>query len=247
MQLLHKTQFCSTILNKRLLFVLSAIFIAPPLPTSPGMHNPFLAATYTNQSTRSSDGLTLMISSSDGFCSTLTFAAGELGEVYKGEIGPPKSQTAASSNQSTPMPTPTNAFAPPSPFPNGSHHQHRNSASSFTAPSPPQSASLISQRPSSPTRSNSTSSIATITTQASTVPATGVVTNPTLISGNVPSISATNTGKVTGVPLTTPPETPRSATGSVAGTKRDASEGEKEETKEPKKRRIAPTLVEPKS
>ncbi|SPJ75019.1 related to chromatin assembly complex, subunit p60 [Fusarium torulosum] len=195
----------------------------------------------------SSDGLTLMISSSDGFCSTLTFAAGELGEVYKGEIGPPKSQTAVSSNQSTPMPTPTNAFAPPSPFPNGSHHQHRNSASSFTAPSPPQSASLISQRPSSPTRSNSTSSIATITTQASTVPATGVVTNPTLISGNVPSISATNTGKVTGVPLTTPPETPRSATGSVAGTKRDASEGEKEETKEPKKRRIAPTLVEPKS
>ncbi|KAM0242893.1 hypothetical protein ACHAP5_007146 [Fusarium lateritium] len=195
----------------------------------------------------SSDGLTLMISSSDGFCSTLSFAAGELGEVYKGEIGPPKSQPAASSNQSTPMPTPTNAFAPPSPFPNGSHHQHRNSASSFTAPSPPQTASLISQRPSSPTRSNSTSSIATITTQASTVPATGVVTNPTLISGNVPSISATNTGKVTGVPLTTPPETPRSTTGSVAGTKRDASEGEKEEIKEPKKRRIAPTLVEPKS
>lgn len=188
-----------------------------------------------------------MISSSDGFCSTLSFAAGELGEVYKGEIGPPKPQTAASSNQSTPLPTPTNAFAPPSPFPNGSHHQHRNSASSFTAPSPPQSASLISQRPSSPTRSNSTSSIATITTQASTVPATGVVTNPTLISGNVPSISATNTGKVTGVPLTTPPETPQSVTGSVAGTKRDASESEKEETKEPKKRRIAPTLVEPKS
>ncbi|KAM0353460.1 hypothetical protein ACHAPU_001470 [Fusarium lateritium] len=195
----------------------------------------------------SSDGLTLMISSSDGFCSSLSFAAGELGEIYKGEIGPPKPQTAASSNQSTPMPTPTNAFAPPSPFPNGSHHQHRNSASSFTAPSPPQSASLISQRPSSPARSNSTSSIATITTQASIAPAAGVVTNPTLISGNVPSISATNTGKVTGVPLTTPPETPRSATGSVAGTKRDASEGEKEETKEPKKRRIAPTLVEPKS
>ncbi|KAF5027573.1 hypothetical protein F66182_315 [Fusarium sp. NRRL 66182] len=193
----------------------------------------------------SSDGLTLMISSSDGFCSTLSFTAGELGEIYKGEVGPVKSQTAASSNQSTPMPTPTTSFAPPSPFPNGSHHQHRNSTSSMTAPSPPQSA--ISQRPSSPARSNSASSIATITTQASTVPATGVVTNPTLISGNVPGIAAANSGKVTGVPLTTPPETPRSAAGSVAGAKRDASEGEKEEAREPKKRRIAPTLVEPKT
>ena len=65
-----------------------------------------------------------------------------------------------------------------------------------------------------------------------------------LISGNVPGIAAASSGKVTGVPLTTPPETPRSAAGSVAGTKRDASESEKEDTKEPKKRRIAPTLVE---
>jgi chromatin assembly factor 1 subunit B len=195
----------------------------------------------------SSDGLTLMISSSDGFCSTLSFAAGELGEIYKGEVGPPKPQATASSSQSTPLPTPTNAFAPPSPFPNGSHHQHRNSASSLTAPSPPQSASVASQRPSSPARSNSTSSVATITTQASTVPAAGVVTNPTLISGNVPGIAATNSGKVTGVPLTTPPETPRSANATVAGNKREASESEKEDAKEPKKRRIAPTLVEPKS
>ena len=191
---------------------------------------------------RASDGLTLMISSSDGFCSSLSFANGELGEVYKGEIGPPKAATAAAptSNQNTPTPTPTTSFAPPSPFPNGFHHQHRNSASSFTAPSPP----AITQRPASPARSNSTSSIATQATQTSTVPNTNVVSNPTLISGNVPGIAAASSGKVTGVPLTTPPETPRSAAGSVAGTKRDASESEKEDTKEPKKRRIAPTLVE---
>ncbi|KAH7273598.1 Chromatin assembly factor 1 subunit [Fusarium solani] len=195
----------------------------------------------------SSDGLTLMISSSDGFCSSLSFAAGELGEVFKGEIPRAKSQTTvSSSNQNTPIPTPTTSFAPPSPFPNGSHHHHRNSASSFTAPSPPPSASLASQRPSSPARSNSTSSIATITTQSSTVP-TGVISNPTLISGSVPGIAAANSGKVTGVPMTTPPETPRSTTGSVAGTKRDTSEGEREESKEPKKRRIAPTLVDPKA
>ncbi|KAH8179274.1 anaphase-promoting complex subunit 4 WD40 domain-containing protein [Sarocladium implicatum] len=191
-----------------------------------------------------SDGLTLMISSSDGFCSSLSFANGELGEVYKGEIGPPKAAaTAASnSNQNTPTPTPTTSFAPPSPFPNGFHHQHRNSnsASSFTAPSPP----AATQRPASPARSNSASSIATQATQTSTVPNTSVVSNPTLISGNVPGIAAASSGKVTGVPLTTPPETPRSTTGSVAGTKRDASESEKEDMKEPKKRRIAPTPVD---
>ncbi|PNY26442.1 WD repeat-containing protein [Tolypocladium capitatum] len=195
----------------------------------------------------SGDGLTLIISSSDGFCSSLAFAPGELGEVYKGEVGPPRAQAAAGAtstmlNQSAPTPTPTTSFAPPSPFPSGAHHQHRNSASSFTAPSPPASAPAASQRPSSPTRSNSTSSVAT---QSSSVP-TGVVSNPHLISGNVPTLTAANSGKAAGVPMTTPPETPRSAAGSVAGTKRDASESEREEAREPKKRRIAPTLVESK-
>ena len=70
------------------------------------------------------------------------------------------------------------------------------------------------------------------------------MSNPPLIGGNVPGIAATNSGKVTGVPITTPPETPRSTAGSVAGTKRDASESEKEEGKETKRRRIAPTPVE---
>ena len=193
-----------------------------------------------------SDGLTLIISSSDGFCSTLSFSAGELGEAYKGEIGPPKKTTEApasthASAQNTPTPTPTTQFAPPSPFAGTVHHQHRGSASSFTAPSPPATASVAgSQRPHSPARSNSTSSVAT---QASTA----VMSNPPLIGGSVPGIAATNSGKVTGVPITTPPETPRSATGSVTGTKRDASqasESEKEESSQPKKRRIAPTPVE---
>ncbi|UNI23459.1 Chromatin assembly factor 1 subunit [Purpureocillium takamizusanense] len=194
-----------------------------------------------------SDGLTLVISSSDGFCSTLSFAAGELGDVYKGEVGPPKSQQATAggsanpaASQNTPVPTPTTSFAPPSPFHNGTHHQHRNSASSFTAPSPPPSATGASQRPSSPTRSNSTSSIAT---QSSSVP-TGVVSNPPLVGGNMPSLTAG--GKSGGVPMTTPPETPRQAGSVTAGTKRDASESEKEDTKEPKKRRIAPTPVDTK-
>ncbi|QPG96100.1 hypothetical protein C2857_003176 [Epichloe festucae Fl1] len=192
----------------------------------------------------SSDGLTLIISSSDGFCSSLSFAVGELGESIRGEIAPARASstanatasTTATSTQNTPTATPTTSFAPPSPFPSGSHHQHLNSASSFAAPSPPASAPPTLQRPSSPTRSNSTSSIAT---QSSSVP-TGVISNPHLISGSVPGLTATNSAKAGGVPMTTPPETPRS----TAGSKRDASESEKEDIKEPKKRRIAPTPVD---
>ncbi|KAK3382407.1 WD40-repeat-containing domain protein [Lasiosphaeria ovina] len=199
----------------------------------------------------STDGLTLLISSSDGFCSTLSFSAGELGQVYTGELGPPKvsSGTAASSSQNTPVPTPTSVFAPPSPYRNGGSHRHRDSASSITAPSPPplSAASFVSQRPGSPARSNSASSILT---QSSTAQ-TGVVSNPTLISGQVPSIAATNSGKITGVPMTTPPETPRefprgSATGAAAaGSKRDNTDSDVEDASgsQPKRRRIAPTLV----
>jgi chromatin assembly factor 1 subunit B len=197
---------------------------------------------------RSNDGLTVLISSFDGFCSTISFSPGELGQVYSGELTTSKNPTSAgagtASNQATPTPTPT-TFAPPSPFASASH-QHRNSSSSFTAPSPPPAAttSFVSVRPSSPARSNSTSSV---TTQASTA----VITNPTLIGGQVPSIAAANSGKVTGVPISTPPETPRSGGNTTStGVKRDASESEKDDSSSgnpPKKRRIAPTLIsEPK-
>ncbi|KAG6061850.1 hypothetical protein E4U32_002786 [Claviceps aff. humidiphila group G2b] len=190
----------------------------------------------------SSDGLTLIISSSDGFCSSLSFAAGELGDLYKGEIAPMvTTSTIAAPTHSTPIATPTTSFAPHSPFPSSSHHQ-RSATSSFTASSPPVMVLPTMQRPSSPTRSNSTSSIAT---QATSVP-TGVVSNPHLISGSVPALTATNSGKIGGIPMATPPETPRSTAGSSVGTKRDISDGEKDESKmtEPKRRRIAPTPVD---
>jgi len=151
---------------------------------------------------------------------------------------PVSTGVASSSSQNTPTPTPTSQFAPPSPF-HGAGHQHRNSASSLTAPSPPSIASsfVTGARPSSPARSNSTSSAAA----QSPAP---IVTNPSLIVGSVPSIAAANSGKVTGVPITTPPETPRSSN-TVAGQKRpgDASESEKEDAQEPKKRRVAPVPV----
>ncbi|KAK1767127.1 WD40 repeat-like protein [Phialemonium atrogriseum] len=191
----------------------------------------------------SSDGLTLLVSSSDGFCSTLSFSPSELGQIYTGEIGAQKAAlpgaTSIPSNQNTPVPTPTAVFAPPSPFPSGSHHRHRDSAGSLAAASPP-SASFVSQRASSPARSNSVSSVVT---QSSTAQA-GVISNPSLIIGQVPSIAATNSGKVIGVPMTTPPETPQGSV-SGAGAKRDTSESELDDPSggQPKRRRIAPTLV----
>ncbi|KAL2018407.1 hypothetical protein VTK56DRAFT_885 [Thermocarpiscus australiensis] len=189
-------------------------------------------ATFTDL-TWSSDGLTLLISSSDGFCSTLSFSTGELGTVYTGELGPPKqSGAAAPSSQNTPAPTPTSLFAPPSPFPNGSHHRHRDSVTSMTAPSPPVAASFVSARSASPARSIST-------------PSQTGMNHPVLLAGQVPGITATHSSTVTGVPITTPPETPRSSFAAPTGIKRETTEGEAEESSgsQPKRRRIAPTLV----
>lgn len=186
------------------------------------------------------------MTSSDGFCSTLTFAPGELGQVYTGEVPTAKhpmiGTAAASSSQNTPMATPT-SVAPPSPFPTSNHH--RTSSSHSVAPSPPPAPLGPTVRPSSPTRSNSTSSIAT---QSSYAPgATGtVISNPTLVSGSLPTIAAGHVSFISGMPMTTPPQTPRSTTSSVSGVKRDASESEKEDGSqggEKKRRRIAPTLV----
>ncbi|KAL1625095.1 Chromatin assembly factor 1 subunit [Neofusicoccum ribis] len=71
----------------------------------------------------STDGSTLLMTSSDGFCSCLTFAPGELGQVHPGpaKSHPSSINTAAStSNQSTPTPTPTQATGPPPPKPGSS-------------------------------------------------------------------------------------------------------------------------------
>src|SRR5437868_1765762 len=68
---------------------------------------------------RSNDGLTLLMSSTDGFCSTLSFAPGELGQIYTGQhptLHHPSisttSLTAPSSSNNTPVPTPTTTASP---------------------------------------------------------------------------------------------------------------------------------------
>lgn len=175
------------------------------------------------------------MTSSDGFCSTLTFSPGELGERYTGDVPTAKhpSMTAASSTQNTPMATPT-SIAPPSPFP---HSHHRTSSSGLAAPSPPPGPTI---RPSSPTRSNSTSSIAT---QSSYAPGS-IISNPTLVGSSVPGVTAGSVGFVSGIPMSTPPQTPGSTSGSISGMKRDASESEREDgSQDKKRRRIAPTPV----
>ncbi len=202
------------------------------------------------------------MTSSDGFCSTLTFAPGELGQIYTGEVPtakhPTLSTTAVSSSQNTPMATPT-SIAPPSPFPASNSGSHHRTSSYPIAPSPPP-APMVQQ--SSPTRSNSTSSVATVASYANPATAAAaaasgtIISNPPLVTGSLPSIaqtSGTGTGlsfmtgmPMTGMPMTTPPQTPRSATSSVSGVKRDASESEKEDNGaggDKKRRKIAPTPV----
>ncbi|TKA69481.1 hypothetical protein B0A55_08947 [Friedmanniomyces simplex] len=221
-------------------------------------------ATFTDL-TWSSDGHTLLMTSSDGFCSALTFAAGELGTVYHPptastprQTPQPISVTKANETASTPQLTPTAPTAPISaPFvpsmPRQPSSQHTTPAPTLSNPSPPPYTSA--PRPASPARSMSTSSIATDASFARFVPdqnAPPVMNNPTPSMASLPSVAAAGSN----LPLFTPPQTPghhvNGSVGSVsagvpvvAGVKRasDASEAAVEEGRE-RKRRIAPTLVE---
>lgn len=187
------------------------------------------------------------MSSSDGFCSTLSFAPGELGQAYTGSTSAAQhhASSAPSSANVTPLPTPTHA-----PSPIKTSHAHSNSGG-IIAPSTSQAP------PASPARSNSACSVAT---QSSVQQVTAVVNNPTPTLGSVPLVTATHSAQVPALPLTTPPQTPSAqggpsaASGSVLGKRdtRTASESEKEENKDPdsdavpqqpKKRRVAPMLI----
>lgn len=190
------------------------------------------------------------MSSTDGFCSTLAFNPGDLGSIYDGphptHTNPIVTTTliAPPSQNGTPLATPTGASASPSltkasPVPISAVPSH---------PSP----SPFSMRPGSPTRSNSQSSVATMASVQ-----TGNMHNaPTPSMGHVPLVTATDSAPPTRIPpMSTPPQTPMSTTsghhsasnsisGSVLGKREPgASESEKEESK-PKKRRVAPTLVQ---
>lgn len=166
------------------------------------------------------------MTSSDGFCSAVTFAPGELGEKY---TGPLASQTrrqatpaaininaAQSSNHSTPTPTPTGTSIPIQTIEKPPAMQRQPSAGFPASPS-----SFVPARPGSPTRSNSVSSIATASSFAPGVGDTSSMNAPTPAMSSVPSLAAANSGPV---PMWTPPLTPahgqgntHSASSSVSG------------------------------
>lgn len=196
--------------------------------------------------TRSNDGSTLLVSSSDGFCSCLSFAPGELGSVYhpppQPKVTPAHINTSASTAPS-PSHTPTQAAIPSLPRP---------PSSSGVAPSP---SPFAMAHPASPARSASVSSVTTQTSHV--VPdqnndPTRIINNPIPQMSGVPSLTAASpsTSLAGGLPMFTPPQTPSQVTiapvsqsSSTAGTslKRDAEPVEAG-TKD-KKRRIQPTLV----
>ncbi|EGE06862.1 chromatin assembly factor 1 subunit B [Trichophyton equinum CBS 127.97] len=202
-------------------------------------------ATFTDLSW-SHDGLTLIMSSSDGFCSSLSFSPGELGQVYTMEKPHPISSNVGVSSNAPTVQSPI--LTSP----------RKNSAGKA-------SLAAIGTRAPTPTAVPArAASSGPATPSSATSKAANVVNNPTPILGTVPSVTATNSSQ----PFNTPPETPMSsdsATNSISGSvlgKRDistVSESEKEDShdkdeddqtgnnaaaqREPKRKRIAPTLV----
>ena len=194
------------------------------------------------------------MSSSDGFCSTLTFAPGELGQQYTA----PTSQTPLHTpTPSTTVPASTSATTvvpPASPA-------RSNSASSNTATTP------------SLSQPSTTPAAGTTTAAAAAAAPAPVINNPTPTLGSVPLVTATNSAQPPALPLTTPPQTPLSAvphsasastsasgngsgtgtgtgTGTVLGKREDhpresssAQTGAGSTEQPVKKRRVAPTLV----
>ncbi|KAF2007376.1 WD40 repeat-like protein [Amniculicola lignicola CBS 123094] len=181
-------------------------------------------ATFTDL-TWASDGLTLLITSSDGFCSSLTFSPGELGEKYTGPLATSKNHAPSSinttasqtSNHSTPTPTPTTSNMPVSATATAGPKQP-------PAGFPASPSSFIPARPGSPTRSNSVSSIATASSFAQGITDQSNFNAPTPTMASMPGLAAANTGPVGGMPMWTPPLTPahghggtHSASSSVSG------------------------------
>ncbi|KIW07052.1 uncharacterized protein PV09_01943 [Verruconis gallopava] len=166
----------------------------------------------------SNDGLTLLMTSSDGFCSSLSFSPGELGQVYHGPIAtksqaqPSNINTTVSSAQSTPNATPVNTSAPPM------------SKKSSDAGFPASPSTFAPARPASPARSMSVSSVASSFVQPSASGEANVLMHATPSMSSVGGVAAAHSAPVPGaVPLWTPPETPMGA--EAGGASRPAATG----------------------
>ena len=155
-------------------------------------------ATFTDLSW-SNDGQTLLMTSSDGFCSALTFAPGELGTFYHPgtkHTPAPISVTKANSATSTPAATPT-ASGPSSSGVQAPAVPSMPRQQSVSSNAPPPNASpspyTPAARPASPARSMSASSIGTESSFARPPDqnAPPAMNYPTPQMSAVPSVAAT--------------------------------------------------------
>ncbi|KAL4910868.1 hypothetical protein BDW74DRAFT_3267 [Aspergillus multicolor] len=172
----------------------------------------------------SNDGLTLIMSSSDGFCSTLSFAQGELGQPYTAPIIAPQTTSTGQTTLHTP-----------------------------TEPTKPVLPHNIPPPPASPARSNSVSSVATqrASQQAESVvnnptPTLGSVPLVTAThSAQPPATLPLTTPPAT--PMSTVSQSDASSTvlGKRSESEKEESQGPNpsEQAQPPKKRRVAPTLI----
>ncbi|KAG8631781.1 hypothetical protein KVT40_000921 [Elsinoe batatas] len=199
-------------------------------------------ATFTDLSW-TADGSMLLISSSDGFCSCLTFAPGELGTVHHLPATtrqiPSQIMTAASpgAGGTTPSQTPTQATAPPLPRPASSQSQ------------PAGQSPFVPAHPASPARSMSISSVTTqeLTQSFADHSDSRAANSLTPQISSMPTNVAAAGSSAGGLPMFTPPQTPGSSM--VASTRvPSAAVGTKRESEiaasgQEKRRRIAPTLI----
>ncbi|CRG90017.1 putative WD repeat-containing protein C26H5,03 [Talaromyces islandicus] len=177
-------------------------------------------ATFTDL-TWSSDGLTLVMSSSDGFCSTLSFAPGELGQPY---VPAAPTASATSSSNSTPLPAATIASSSPS--------------LSKSTPTNTQSAGNVVNNP-TPTLGSVPLVTATNSSQPQTLPLTTPPQTP------MPGVSHSATSSFSSTVLGKR-DIGAASESEKEDTKADSKDDSKaipELEKPPKKRRIAPTLV----
>ncbi|PWY91201.1 WD40 repeat-like protein [Aspergillus heteromorphus CBS 117.55] len=177
-------------------------------------------ATFTDL-TWSNDGLTLIMSSSDGFCSTLAFSPGELGQPYTAPVAAAAQPTPTNS---TPTTKPSPAQVPPA------SPARSNSVSSVTTQSG-------SQQPAGTVVNNPTPTLGAVplvTAAHSSQPPTLPLTTPPQTPMSAASQSGTS-----------------HVSNSVLGKRAGESEKEDDKDQSaappaqqpPKKRRVAPTLI----
>ncbi|KAF3909240.1 hypothetical protein ABW20_dc0104383 [Dactylellina cionopaga] len=151
--------------------------------------------------TWSPDGNTLLMTSTDGFCSVVSFNPGELGNAYAGN------------SVSNPMATPS-AISPPI----GTEPPVKRPTSPFLV-----SGSSGPRIPVNPSRSISSSSINTptpFTPGSNPADAGEVQSNPTPVVSNIPGVSSSVSGYSLGTstPWKTPPATPAATANLPAAT-----------------------------